>query len=126
MPSAARLDLVHKAICAGVGGQIECKPALVDGLRNDPGLRRYSEKWVRNLLCNFVRNCGGQLYEKKETDQDWLAEHPDDPWWYATVIPVPMLPAFPKGLFVKVKLLWEDGDPEDEAWVQIVSVHKEA
>ncbi len=39
------------------------------------------------------------------------------------MIPTPGV--FKHGLFVKVKLLWEDGDDEDEAFVQIVSIHEE-
>jgi hypothetical protein len=75
---------------------------------------------VRIALCEFVRG-GGQLTCKEETDQDWLDEHPDDPWIYFATIPVP---GFGYDMYIKVKLLWGIGDAEDDAFVQIVSFHK--
>jgi hypothetical protein len=85
-------------------------------------MKRFTEKGIRNLLCEFVRDLGGQFRAQNETAIDWLEENPDDPWWYFAVIPVP---TFPRGLFVKVKLLWEEGDNEEDAWVQIVSIHEQ-
>jgi len=38
------------------------------------------------------------------------------------VVPVP---EFRDGLFVKFKLLWEEDDKDEDAWVQIVSIHEE-
>src|SRR5713226_4878313 len=122
MPRTERLDLVHKAICAGYRGQIEWKNACLERFRNDPEMKGFTEKGVRELLWDSVRNKDIQLEPRKETDPDWLKEHPDDPWWYFAVIPVSI---FPRGLYVKVKLLWEDGDEEEDAFVQIVSIHEE-
>lgn len=57
----------------------------------------------------------------EETDQNWLDAHPDDPWLYCLLIPVP---EYREGLFVKMKLLWEDGDQLDDAFAELVSVHR--
>jgi hypothetical protein len=122
MPVTPRLDLVHNAICAGNFGQIEFKDSFLQRLRTDPDLARFPESRVRLLLHEFVRFNNGQCQCQKESDQHWLQEHPDDPWWYYSIIPVP---EFRRGLFVKFKLLWEEGVDEDEAFVQIVSVHEE-
>jgi len=123
MPGTARPDLVHKAICAGYRGQIEWKQACLARFRDDPEMKMFTDKGVRELLWDCVRNKNYQIEHRKETDPDWLTDNPNDPWWYFVVLPVPTV--FPKGLFVKVKLLWEDGDDEDDAFVQIVSIHEE-
>jgi hypothetical protein len=112
---------VWKAICAGYRGQIEWKLSCLERFRDDPAMKSFTEKGVKELLWNFVLNGGGEIQARPETAELWLEEHPDDPWWYFVVIPVA---EFPNGLFVKVKLLWDDGDGED-AWVQIVSIHEE-
>lgn len=122
MARIARLDLVHKAICAGYRGQIEWKSSCLERFLDDPEMKGFTQKGIQELLWNQVRNQGQQLKAQKETDPDWLQEHSDDPWWYYAVLPVPI---FPKGLFLKVKLLWEDGDSEDDAFVQIVNYHEE-
>src|SRR5438105_12626236 len=111
MSVIARPDLVKKAICAGYRGQIEWKPSCLERFRCDHEMKSFTEKGIKNELWDFVRNRGGQIETRAETNADWLREHPDDPWWYFAVLPVP---EFPNGLFVKVKLLWNDGDPEDE------------
>src|SRR5262245_6947754 len=113
MASKARLDLVHRAICAGYRGQIEWKDRCLQRFRDDAEMKSFTERGIKDALCDFVRQ-GGQLQARPETDQDWLAEHPDNPWWYFAVLPVD---EFPHGLFVKVKLLWEEGDSEDDAFV---------
>src|SRR6266403_1126767 len=119
MHRPARLDLVHKAICAGYRGQIEWKPACLERFRDDPKMQSFTEIGVKELLCEFVRN-GGTLEIRPEKDPYWLEVHPDDPWWYFAAIPVP---EFRDGLFVKVKLILWDNDDEDDPWVQIVSIH---
>jgi hypothetical protein len=83
----------------------------------------YREKGVRDLLWDFVRNKGGQCEHQQESaGSEWLAENPDDPFWYFVVVP---FPRFRRGLFLKFKLLWEDGDNEDDAFIQIVNYHEE-
>jgi hypothetical protein len=122
MPSTARLDLVEQAICAGYRGQIEWSLSCLERFRNDPAMKSFTERGVKDLLCDSVRQKRARLQARSETDPDWLKENPSDPWWYFAVIPVP---EFPKGLFVKMKLLWDEGDREDDAFVQIVSIHEE-
>jgi hypothetical protein len=119
MSVAARLELVHKAICAGYRGQIEWKDSCLKRFRGDPEIKGFTEKGVKELLWDFVRNQKCQLRQHQETDPEWLDENPDDPWWYYAVIPTDI---FPKGLFVKVKLIEDD---DEDPWVQIISVHEE-
>src|SRR5947209_7412592 len=111
MPCGARLDLVHKAICAGYRGQIEWQPACLERFLCDPSMQCFTDKGVRNLLWNFVRNQGGKVEQRQEKRSNWL--DPEDPWWYFVVVPVPQ---FRDGLFIELKLLWEDGDDEDDAF----------
>src|SRR5437763_165914 len=99
-----RLDLIHKAIGSGYHGQIEWKAACLVRFLADPEMKRFTEKGIKRSLWDFVLR-GGRLQARRETDQDWLREHPNDPWWYFAIIPVD---EFPHGLFVKVKLLWEE------------------
>ena len=122
MARSARLDLVHKAICAGYRGQIEWKDSCLERFRDDPAMQSFTEKGIKEELWDFVRNQGGRCKERNETAAEWLEENPDDPWWYFAILPAPI---FRKGLFVKLKLLWEDGDDEADAFVQIVSIHEE-
>jgi hypothetical protein len=122
MPIEARLDLVHKAICGGYRGQIEWQASCLARFNDDPQMKSFTEKGIKEALWDFVRNQGGKLEARMETAKEWLEEHPDDPWWYFAVLPVS---EFPRGLFVKVKLLWEEGSGEEDAWAQIVSIHEE-
>jgi len=122
MARAARLDLVHQAICAGYRGQIEWQDSCLQRFRYVLEMPAFTEKGVKELLWDFVRNQGGHLRVRAETAEEWLKENPDDPWWYFAVIAVPV---FPRGLFVKVRLLWEDGDAAEDAFVQIVSIHEQ-
>jgi hypothetical protein len=119
MARVARPDLVHLAICSGIMGQIEWKPAAADNLREDRRMDGFTTIGVRDLLRQWVlKNGAACINAKQETDPDWLARYPDDPWWYSVVIEVD---EFPKGLFVKVKLV--DPDDESDPWVTIVSCH---
>jgi len=121
MPDVSRPDLVRRAICSGVFGFIEWKPACLERFRDDPEIISITEAGVKLLLRQHVCLDGHQPEEHRETDPDWLQECPDDPWWYCVLIPVP---EFEEGLYVKMRLLWDDGDPEDDAFVQLVSVHQ--
>jgi len=76
---------------------------------------------VKLLMREHVCRDGNDPAAHRETDPDWLAEHPDNPWWYCILVPVP---EFQQGLFIKMKLLWEEGDPEDDAFAQLISIHK--
>lgn len=122
MPLAARLDLVRKAICGGARyGQIEWKSACLERFRKDPLMQSYTEVGVKSILRDHVCRDGKEPEVRKETDKDWLEKHPTDPWLYTVLAEVP---EFVEGLYVKMKLLWEDGDSEQDAYVQLVSVHR--
>jgi hypothetical protein len=73
---------------------------------------------IRQLLRQFVLD-GHALAIRQETRQEYLAESPDDPFWYRAII---LVPGLPRGLFVEVKLV--DDDPA-EPWVEIVSAHRQ-
>lgn len=118
MPTAPRLDLVHKAITAGMYGNIEFKESAYRQLRDDSEMQGFTPQGIRALLRDHVR-AGNVLDIRSETRTEKLAEDPDDPYWYRAVLPVP---AFPKGLFLEIKLI--DAD-EVEPFVQIVSVHQQ-
>src|SRR6266849_8745125 len=105
MPREPRLDLVHKAICAG---RILWKDSCFRLFRDDPSMQNFTQRGVNDSLKDFA-NQGGQLkYQKESEKSDWF--DPDDPFWYFAIIPVPV---FRWGLFVKFKLLWEEGDKEE-------------
>jgi hypothetical protein len=83
-------------------------------------MKRFKEKEVRQQLSKFVRD-GGQLEARREDAGSWCFDE-DNPWWYFAIIPFPV---YRHGMYIKAILLWEDGDSEDEAFVQIVSRHEE-
>jgi hypothetical protein len=112
-----KLALVHKAIRAGILGNIQWKDAAAQLVRNDPNLVGLTPEGIRSLLREFVKTQGGCLDVRKETRKEYLEEHPDDPFWYRAVLDVP---GFPSELFVEVLLV--DDDPE-EPFVEIVSAH---
>ena len=123
MPRDPRIDLVNKAICAG---QIQWSDSAQRRMRDDREMRRFTQIGINGLLSDFVANQGGQIKCRKEQNEDWLNKHPNDPWWYAVIVPVPPdIPDFRRGLFVKVKLLWEDGDKDEDAWIEVISPHKQ-
>src|SRR5438128_1091574 len=109
-----QLDLVHKAICAGIMCQIEWKDAAAQLVRDDPQLEGFLPAGIRARLRQFVLD-GGVLDVRQETRIEYLAECPEDPFWYRAVLTIP---GKSFRLFVEVKLI--EGDPE-EPWVQIVS-----
>ncbi len=119
MSYEARLDLVHKAI---LSGQIQWKPACLERLLSQPELKpvreAFSEKGIKELLRDFVGD-GNQLAFREEKGDAWYDWR--DPWWYFAIIPV----IFQGGLFIKVKLLWDEGDKDEDAFVEIVSIHEE-
>jgi hypothetical protein len=117
MAAVPRLDLVHKAICAGTLGHIEWKDAAARLVRDNPEMNGLSPEGVRALLREYVRLNRGILSLRNETRAEILTDDPDDPFWYRVVFPVP---DFPKELFVEVKLIDDD---EHDPWVRIVSCH---
>ena len=116
--SAHKLDLVHLAIRSGVFGHIRWKYSAECLVRDDAAMyaNGVSPAEIRKILREFVR-AGNSLSVRHETRQEYLAEHPDDPFWYRAVIPSA---AFAHGLFIEVKLV--DDDPV-EPWIEIVSAH---
>src|SRR5260370_755731 len=67
MPRDARLDIVQKAICAGHRGQIEWKPSCLERFRQDPDMKGFTDKGVRELLWDSVRNkaWGKRIYPRR-------------------------------------------------------------
>ena len=118
MPLEPRLDLIHKAILAM---QISWKDSCQRKLRDDRDMRRFTVEGVDLSLQEFVKK-GGKLKYRNEIDPDWLADCPNDPWWYSAVLQTPV---FKHGLFVKGKLIWENGDDDDEAFFQVISIHEQ-
>jgi len=119
MARSAQLNLVHQAIVSGIYGQIQWKDSAATLVRSDPDLVGLTPEGIRALLRQFVQ-AGGSLTVRQETRAEYLAEHPDDPFWYRAVISVAGLP---RGLFVEVRLV--DDDPA-EPWVEIVSAHRQS
>lgn len=110
MARAERLDLVSKAISSG---RIEWKDACLKRFRDELEMLSFTRHGVNESLQEFV-NSGNQFKSRRESETSgWFDE--SDPYWYFAVIPAPGV--FKFGLFVKVKLLWEDGDEEDAAAV---------
>jgi hypothetical protein len=121
MARAATPNLVHKAICNGHYGQIEWTDKAQEVMLADRRMQGFRPNGVRDLLRQWVIQHGSNcLRATQETDPDWLAEYPDDPWWYSVVIDVK---GFYDGLFVKVKLI--DPDDTSDPWVVIISCHPE-
>jgi hypothetical protein len=118
----APIDLVHRAIAAGIFGQIQWDDRSDERARSNPDLHGLTPEGIRRLLHDFVCG-GGRLDERREARPDWLQANADRPtyyrdFWYRAVVPVPGL--FPKGLFVEVRLF--DDDAQDP-WVEIVNAH---
>src|SRR5436853_5677968 len=101
MPNPPRLDLVHKAIGAGIFGNIEWKPESYARVRADADLQGYAPEAIRILLRQHVL-AGHLLTVRTETREERREEDPDNPYWYRAIIPVS---DFPKGLFVEVVLI---------------------
>src|SRR5690349_2522245 len=118
MSTSPRLDLVHKAIRAGMGN-ILFKDAAFRIMQGDPEMNGFTAKGVRQLLREFVLQ-GNSLTVRQETRLEKLQEDPDDPYWYRAVVQVP---EFPRGLFIELKLFEED---EQEPFIEIVSVHRQS
>jgi hypothetical protein len=119
MARGARSDLVVKAICAGVLGQIDWKAAAADSLRAEERTSHLTPMGIRADLRQEVLRLGATAVQARaETDPYWLEIHPEDPWWYKVVL---ITKEFPQGLMVKMKLV--DPEDEDDPFVQIVSCH---
>jgi hypothetical protein len=114
MAEPDQLDLVHKAILAGVGN-IQWKESAAKLVLADPDLGGLTPKGIRELLCKFVQE-GNKLEARAEKRPEYQWEHP---YWYRAIIPVV---GFGRGLFVEVILV--DNDPE-EPFVEIVSAHRQ-
>jgi hypothetical protein len=119
MSETDKLDLVHKAIAAGIFGHIQWKDSAARLVRDDPELGNFTPEGIRARLRKFVQE-GNCLTARRETRAEYLEENPEDPFWYRAVLPVA---DFPKGLFVEVKLIDDDAE---EPWVEIVSAHRQA
>lgn len=111
-----QIDLVHLAIRSGVLGHIQWKDSAARLVRGDPLLSMFPPERIRGLLRRFVLD-GNSLDVRLEIREEYLAEDPNNPYWYRALIPIA---GFPRGLFVEVRLV--DDDPR-EPWVEIVSAH---
>jgi hypothetical protein len=58
MASQSRIDLVHKAICAGALGNIEWSDPALRRFSDDSELQGYTAFGIRSVLRSFV-NAGG-------------------------------------------------------------------
>lgn len=114
MPADHQLDLVHRAIAAGIFGNIEWKESAVLLVREDPEMNGLTSTKIRAILRDFVVK-GGQLDVRLEKRPEYFDS--DDPYWYRALIPVE---DFPRPLFVEVKILDDDSA---EPFVKIVSAH---
>jgi hypothetical protein len=116
------LDLVHRAIAAGIFGQIQWDDGADERARNNPDLQGLMPEGIRRMLHDFVCD-GARLDERREERPTWLEANADRPgyyrdFWYRALITAPDL--FQNGLFVEVRLF--DDDPQDP-WVEIVNAH---
>ena len=68
MPNPSRLDLVHKAICAGIGN-IKWKDQAYGRVLDDPNFHGLTPKGIRLLLHEFCKN-GGMLEVRAELRQN--------------------------------------------------------
>lgn len=119
MASSPRLDLVHKAILAGVLGNIEWKDSAIRLMQDDPEMRGFTSHGVRLLLREFV-NTGNSLSVRQERRAEWVEDRPDHPYWYRAILPVP---EFSQGLLVEAILL--DHEEEEDPFIQIVHAHRQ-
>ncbi|HZU38701.1 MAG TPA: hypothetical protein VFA18_22430 [Gemmataceae bacterium] len=119
--SQTPIELVHRAIAAGIFGQIQWDVRADERARSNRDLQGLTPEGIRRLLHEFV--CQGGRLERPESRSEWLQANADKPayyrdYWYRAVVPVADL--FPNGLFVEVRLF--DDDPQ-EPWVEIVNAH---
>jgi hypothetical protein len=123
MPETPRPVLVCLAICYPPRGQINWRDSALKKLRSDPDLSgaHLTQEGVNRLLREFICKQGGKCEPREDTDEKWLDRNPNDPWLYYIIVPE----IFPKGIFIKVRLLWDDGDSEDDAYVLIANIHKQ-
>src|SRR5947209_1478732 len=89
----APLHLVHRAISAGMFGQIQWDDRADEQARSNPDLLGLTPEGIRRLLHAFVSG-GGRLDERHEARPDWLQANADRPsyyrdFWYRAVVQVP-------------------------------------
>ena len=72
------LELVHRAIAAGIFGQIQWEDRADELARRNPELHGVTPEGIRRLLHAFVCD-GGRLDEKKEARSEWLEVNADRP-----------------------------------------------
>jgi hypothetical protein len=123
MPEVPRPDLVRKAICAQPRAQITWRDSAKRKLHDDPDLCNacLTQEGVNQFLREYICKQKGKCDPQKETDEKWLDRSPSDPWLYYVIVPE----IFPKGIFIKIRLLWDEGDRDDEAYVLIANIHQE-
>lgn len=114
MSDEHQLDLVHRAIRAGVMGNIEWKDSASILIKDDPKMIALTAHGIRRSLREFVIG-GGCLEVRREARAEYLDS--DDPFWYRARVP---LEDYPQPLFIEVKLIEDD---PDEPFVLIVSSH---
>jgi hypothetical protein len=118
MPRAPRLDLIRKAILAG---RIKWSRARYERFRDDPDFEGFTQKGINSSLQEFVKD-DGEIKVKEDEDEQWRKKYPDNPCIYWVTFD---LEGFrPKKVYIKMKLLWEDGDREDESVAEVVSIHR--
>jgi hypothetical protein len=72
-------------------------------------------------LREYICKKNGQIETREEKDLVYLEQHPRDPWLYYVIIPE----EFPKGIFVKLRLDWDEGDKDDEAFAIVANLHRQ-
>lgn len=118
MANGPRLDLVVKAISAGLFGNIQVASPAARLIRLDPDFEGRNDVWVRRTLREFLL-AGGLLDVRENRNRpEYQVVHP---YWYRAVIPVE-LRAMPRGLFVELILVDPD---ETDPFVEIVSAHRQ-
>lgn len=97
------IELVHRAIAAGIFGQIQGDDRADERARSNPELEGLTPEGIRRLLHDFVRG-GGRLDERRETRQDWLETNADRLTIIAThgfVLSFPYQACSPRGCSLK-------------------------
>ena len=91
-----RLDLVYKAIRAGVFGNIEWKASSERVVQSDVKMRNFTPQGIRRVLREHVL-VGGEIEVRNEIRLEWLDA--DHPFWYRARIEVD---EFVDPLFVEI------------------------
>ena len=72
------LDLVHRAVAAGIFGQIVWDDLADERARNNPDLNGLTPEAIRRLLHDFV-GAGGRLDTRTEARPEWLQANAERP-----------------------------------------------